>query len=115
MCFTGAHIPLFFVAVLSLFVYGLGVPAAATCVVILNRNNVIRSGFKSFKKAFGFLTDGFRQDSVVALCWDSVVLMRRFFIATFTVIFEIDAYMQGKVCHTYHFDALASAHLCFTI
>ena len=48
-----------------------------------------------FKKAFGFLYDGFRQDSAWALCWDSMMLMRRFFIVAVTVLFSVDAYMQA--------------------
>merc|ERR1712196_395157 len=91
-CWRGGHIAAAVFAVLGLVVYGIGVPLSMASVVVKNRH---RLGDAKFKKVFGFLYDGFRTDSALALSWDSIILLRRLLITSVTILFATDAYVQA--------------------
>ena len=91
-CWKGGHVTAAVLAVLGFIFYGFGVPLSMALVVVKNRH---RLDDPVFKKVFGFLYDGFRTESAVALSWDSVILLRRLLITTVTILFATDAYVQA--------------------
>lgn len=104
-CDTPEHKLAKAIAAVMIFVYALGIPAMGLIVILRHRGSL---NHPSFKKVYGFLYDGYRDECI---WWEAVVLLRKLG-TTFLSVFVNDSFNQIYFASWLIFIAII-AHLLF--